>query len=203
LDSLALTDQSAICDIDELYTSLADRLERLVRVDVRASDALIEDACQFAWIRLVHHRHRVNREAALSWLVRTAVREAFKLIRRESRELSLDGAIESAGEGGLSSAGVLVPGPEQLYEQHERLHALRALPERQQRFLWLHGLGLSYDEMARHENCTLRTVERQLLRATHAARELMETEEGITARRANPRPCPALAASGAGPAESA
>ncbi|MBV8956985.1 MAG: sigma-70 region 4 domain-containing protein, partial [Solirubrobacterales bacterium] len=35
----------------------------------------------------------------------------------------------------------------------------------QQRILWLHALGLTYAEIADYEGCTLRTVERQLLRA--------------------------------------
>ena len=36
-------------DVGELYRSLAGRLEQIVRLDIRASDAVIEDACQFAW----------------------------------------------------------------------------------------------------------------------------------------------------------
>jgi DNA-directed RNA polymerase specialized sigma24 family protein len=47
---------------------------------------------------------------------------------------------------------------------------LRALPIRQQRLLWLHALGLTYTEMAAHEGCTRRTVERQLLRAKRGVR---------------------------------
>jgi RNA polymerase sigma factor (sigma-70 family) len=149
-------------DVGQLYCSLSPQLERIVRLDVNAPDALIEDACQFAWSRLVHHRQRVRRECALSWLARTAVHEALKLIRRQSRELSLDEAAEQVSE---SAATSVAPSPDEVLEQIERLGTLRALPERQQRLLWLRGLGLSYAEMARHEGCTERTVERQLLRA--------------------------------------
>ncbi len=156
-------------DVGELYVSLAGRLEQIVRLYVQASDALIEDACQFAWSRLVHHSSRVRRESALSWLAKTAVHEAFKLIRRDNRELSLDAAVEQAGDAGLCADG---PGPEELLERRERLAAIRALPERQQRLLWLHALGLSYNEMALYTECTPRTVERQLLRAKRAIRLL-------------------------------
>ena len=45
----------------------------------------------------------------------------------------------------------------------------RNLAIRSQRFVWLHALGLSYTEMAAHERCTTRTVERQLV---HARRKL-------------------------------
>ena len=46
---------------------------------------MIEDACQFAWGRLVVHSRRVRAEAALAWLAATAVHEALQLIRRDRR----------------------------------------------------------------------------------------------------------------------
>jgi RNA polymerase sigma factor (sigma-70 family) len=167
LDSLAFTEQLGVGDLGELYAALSGRLERIVRLDVRAPDTVIEDACQFAWSRLVHHQARVRRDAALSWLAKTAVHEAFKLIRREDRELSLDAVLELAGDGVLPTCS---PGPEELFERSSILESIRQLPTRQQRMLWLHALGLSYAEMARHEGCTGRTVERQLLRAKRAVR---------------------------------
>jgi RNA polymerase sigma factor (sigma-70 family) len=158
---------SAALDVGELYVSLSGRLEQIVRLDVRASDAVIEDACQFAWSRLVYHSARVRRESALAWLAKTAVHEAFKLIRRDDRELSLDAAVEQIGDGTLCTNR---PGPQELLENRERLQAIRALPERQQRLLWLHALGLSYTEMALYTGYTRRTVERQLLRAKRSIR---------------------------------
>jgi RNA polymerase sigma factor (sigma-70 family) len=154
-------------DVDETYRALSARLEQIVRFDVRAPDPVIEDACQFAWSRLIDHADRVRREAVLSWLVKTAVHEAFKLIRRANRCLSLEAALESGGE----LVATETPGPEQLLEQRERLESIRELSQRQQRFLWLHGLGLSYVEIALHAGCTERTVERQLLRAKQRIRE--------------------------------
>ncbi|MGO9498131.1 MAG: RNA polymerase sigma factor [Solirubrobacteraceae bacterium] len=154
-------------DVGELYGALADRLERIVRLDVRASDAVIEDACQVAWVRLLHHRQRVHRETVMAWLARTAVREAVRLLRRDRREASLEGVIEADVE--LPSMIVLTT-PHELFEQRERLQQTGRLPERQQRLVWLHALGLTYVEMAAHEGCSLRTVERQLLRANAALR---------------------------------
>jgi RNA polymerase sigma factor (sigma-70 family) len=154
-------------DVAELYCALSGRLEQLVRLDVRAPEQVIEDACQFAWSRLVHHADRVRREAALSWLAKTAVHEALKLIRREGRELSLDAELEHGG-GWMLRGGA--PSPDELVEQRERLETIRILPERQQRLLWLHALGLSYTEIALYAGCTPRTVERQLLRAKRAVR---------------------------------
>ena len=153
-------------DIAELYTSLAGRLERIVRVGVRAPDAVIEDACQFAWSRLVLHRANVRTEAVLSWLSRTAMREAVRLVKRESREASLDCLLDALADPPVAPAS----DPYELMQTRERLALLRLLPERQQRLLWLHGVGLSYAEMASHERCTRRTVERQLLRAKRSIR---------------------------------
>jgi len=105
----------------------------------------------------------------LSWLTRTAIHEAFKLIRREGRELSLEATLELAGDAALA---LRVPGPDELAEQAERLDGIRKLSRRQQRMVWLHGLGLSYAEIAVYEGCTTRTVERQLLRAKRSLRQI-------------------------------
>jgi RNA polymerase sigma factor (sigma-70 family) len=155
-------------DVGELYGSLARRLEQIVRLDVRASDVVIEDACQFAWCRLLHHSQRVHRETVMAWLARTAVHEALKLLRRDHRELSLNVVLEDGDE----PAWAVDPAtPEQQLECRERIGELRGLPRRQQRVVWLHAFGLSYTEMATHEGCTPRTVDRQLLRARQAIRD--------------------------------
>jgi RNA polymerase sigma factor (sigma-70 family) len=154
------TATAGVGDVGELYGLLARRLERIVRLYVHAPDVVIEDACQFAWSRLLHHGHRIHRETVMSWLARTAVHEAFKLLRRDGRELPLEAANDEAMKATLS----------ELIECHERLAELGRLPERQQRAVWLHALGCSYAEIASHEGCTLRTVERQLLRARKTIR---------------------------------
>lgn len=153
--------------VAELYRELAERLQQIVRFDVRAPESVVEEACQFAWGRLMDHRHRVRRESALSWLARTAVREALKLHARAGRCVSLDVALD--GEQGAEVPALA--GPEESFERRERLQSIRQLPQRQQQVLWLHALGLTYNEIACHTGCTTRTVERQLLRARRAVRE--------------------------------
>jgi DNA-directed RNA polymerase specialized sigma24 family protein len=160
--------EAGVGDVGELYGELAKRLEQIVRTGVRAPDPVIEDACQFAWSRLVHHRERVHRDTTLPWLVKTASHEAFKLIRRGGRELSLDAALEASGDAPLHRHA---PGSDELLAARERLAQLDRLPTRQQRLLWLQGLGFSYSEMALRTGDTTRTVERQLLRAKHAVKE--------------------------------
>jgi RNA polymerase sigma factor (sigma-70 family) len=154
-------------NVGALYARLSRRLEQIVRVHVRAPEPVIEDACQFAWSRLLHRRDDVRQETALAWLAKVAVHEAFKLIRREDRELSLDAALEGA-TGAVPRP--FSPSPDEVAQHRERLAAVGCLPVRQQRIVWLRALGLSYDEMASYEHCTPRTVERQLLRARSSMR---------------------------------
>jgi RNA polymerase sigma factor (sigma-70 family) len=151
-------------DVGELYGLLAPRLEQVVRLVVRAPDVVIEDACQIAWSRLLRHHERVQRDTVMSWLLRTAVREALKLSRRHHRELPLEATTEQSMPPAHAT-------PVQLIECRERLAELGRLPERQQRAVWLHAFGLNYGEIAVYEGCTLRTVERQLLRARQAIRQ--------------------------------
>jgi RNA polymerase sigma factor (sigma-70 family) len=161
------TVSQAAADLGELYGQLSKRLERIVRRDVRAPDPVIEDACQFAWVTLVSHRDRVRRATTLPWLVKTAQHEAFKLVRRDGRDHSLEATLETAGDAPLR---LTAPDPQELAVAHERLGQLERLPARQQRLMWLQGFGLSYAEMARQTGDTTRTVERQVLRARHAVR---------------------------------
>ncbi len=157
-------------DVDALYRLLALRLARIVRGDVDAPEAVIEDACQFAWSRLICHAGRVRQETALSWLARTAIREAFKLVHRDRREVSLDAAAE---EDHLAATLVApLPGPEEIVEYRSRLELVAGLSARQQRMLWLHASGLSYEEIALSTGATRRTVERQLLRAKRSVRQM-------------------------------
>jgi RNA polymerase sigma factor (sigma-70 family) len=148
-------------DVGQLYASLAGRLQQIVGLDIRAPQAVIEDACQVAWFRLLHHSHRVHRETVLAWLATTAEREALRLLHRGRRELTLDAGV---GVDGRQAT------PHELIERRERLREVERLPERQQRVVWLHAIGLSYAEIALHEGCTRRTVDRQLLRARQALR---------------------------------
>jgi RNA polymerase sigma factor (sigma-70 family) len=162
-------------EVAELYERNAGQVRRQVRSGVTACDAVIDDACQFAWSRLVHRRDRIRGDSVVPWLVTTAVHEAFKLIRRDSRDLSLEILIEQpedvAGARPETDHALSLPisatvrSPEWIVEQRLQLEALGRLPERQRRLLWLQGLGFSYAEMADRTGDTERTVERQLIRA--------------------------------------
>jgi RNA polymerase sigma factor (sigma-70 family) len=153
---------SGITDIAQLYAELSGPLEKIVRSGLHPPEAVLEDACQFAWSRLVHHRGRVRRETVLSWLAITARHEALKLIDREGRESSLEEELQRSG--GLPRA-IDAPFPEDVVLRREQLRRIDTLPRRQQRLMWLMVLGFSRQEIAERERCTVRTLERQLLKA--------------------------------------
>jgi RNA polymerase sigma factor (sigma-70 family) len=162
-------ERSGLGELDRLYVDFASSLELIVRAEVQTSEVVIEDACQAAWTRLVHHRQRIPEEAARGWLTRTAVHEALKLCRRELREAPAEAGVDDRCK---EAARPGAPGPQQLMEQRQRLLFLTCLPQRQQRLVWLRALGFSYQEMAAREGCTSRTVERQLERARRRLRLL-------------------------------
>ena len=91
---------------------------------------MIDDACQFAWIRLLHHRDRVARDRAVSWLITTALHEVFKLVRRAGHDLSLEQLLEETDDLRINRSA---PAPEEAVGARLRLELLRELPERQER----------------------------------------------------------------------
>jgi RNA polymerase sigma factor (sigma-70 family) len=145
-------------EVADLYATQAVRVRRLVHLRLTAPDAVVEDACQVAWLRLVRHRSRVRRQTAASWLVRVAAREALRLMDLGDRDRPLE-ELEADDSG--RAPDVI----EAFADRHERLGAIDRLPERQQRLVWLQGLGFSYSEMAGVTGDSPRTVQRQLLRA--------------------------------------
>jgi RNA polymerase sigma factor (sigma-70 family) len=157
---------TADLDVAQLYRALASQLTRIVKLDTDASDLVVEDACQHAWDRLIGEASSPRREAVLSWLATTAVREANRLAQRDDREPLLADT-DAAGSHAASA-----PACDYVAERREQLKLVCQLPERQQRLLWLQALGLSYDEMAAYTGCTRRTVERQVLRARQRLRAL-------------------------------
>ena len=150
----------AIADVARAHREWSSSLEHVVRSLVRDSDPVVEDACQVAWLRLVLHRARVREETAFGWLAQTAIHEAFKLSERSARDLSLDYELEQGAD-----PVALTPEPWERLAERERITQVRTLAVRSQRFVWLQALGFSYTEMAAHEHCTTRTVDRQISRA--------------------------------------
>jgi RNA polymerase sigma factor (sigma-70 family) len=156
-------------DLDALYRQLAPMLERLVARNISAPPALIEDACQFAWSSLLVRRDQVVQGRELGWLLTTASREVLRQLRAGRRELSIDlpDTGPAAAEAAADVTRLTLPDPLQVVTQRERLAQIHSLPLRQQRMVWLHGLGYDYEEISEETGDSCRTVQRQLLRAKH------------------------------------
>jgi RNA polymerase sigma factor (sigma-70 family) len=157
-------------DTARLFAQHRRRLPRLLRRRVKASEAVIEEACQLAWLRLVEHAAEVPAGAVLPWLFITSRNAAVKQLQREARVVSLEELFEADADRVVE----MRPAVGELVELRESIRAIDRLPLRQQRSVWLRAFGLSYVEAARYEACTRRTMERQLLFARQSLRALEE-----------------------------
>jgi RNA polymerase sigma factor (sigma-70 family) len=155
-------------ELSDLFRRCGSQLSRLIGRVVEAPPALVEDACQTAWIRLAV-QPGVPREQSFSWLTTTALREARRLATQAAREVSLESL--DSGDGHITRAEVC-EGPHESVVEQLRVQAVRRLTPRQQRVVWLQALGCSYDEIATLTGCSHRTVHRQLVRARARLRAL-------------------------------
>lgn len=151
-------------DEAELFGRHNEHLVRSVRHAVCASDALIEDACSFAWMQLI--RCQPRRETAFAWLRMVAIREAWALSRRERRALSLDEPGDGDGGGLVDTiAGVDL---DATVEARDALRCVAALRPLHRRTFARHVAGLSYEEIAVETGQTWRQVSRHLTRSREA-----------------------------------
>jgi len=130
-------------DEAELHDRHHRDLIRAVSRHVNAGAALIEDACQHAWLQLL--RHQPDRASVFPWLYVVAVHEAYRLSTLERRDLRLEAlATGSAWETFIAGSVTL----EDQLEALEALRALAGLPDRQRRDLALFVAGYKYREIA-------------------------------------------------------
>jgi RNA polymerase sigma factor (sigma-70 family) len=152
-------------DEQELFRSLSKRLLRSVGWAVNAPEAIVEEACAFAWQRLIECQPE-RTERIFAWLRKVAIHEAWRLVRRERVAVRLD---EPASDGGGLEVHELVPDEraslESYLEAVEALEQVAALPPRQRRLFALQIAGLSYAETSALTGDSVRTVDRQLRRA--------------------------------------
>jgi RNA polymerase sigma factor (sigma-70 family) len=146
--------------ISDLYAQHAAKIQRLV---ARHADGDVQDACQTAWERLLTHPEvDLNGQGVIRWLVITATREAWKRSPyKQELPFSGVGTEDGAFDRAASTANPLTV----VLERDDARRRLGGLTDRERRYLALKSLGLSYAEIAHETGTTIRTVERQLLRA--------------------------------------
>jgi RNA polymerase sigma factor (sigma-70 family) len=150
-----------------LFRQLQPRLRTQVGWIVRTSSENIEDACAFAWLQLL--RNPPAEDATYNWLLKVAIRKALKLNLQSRRTRSLDADPHSDDRLELSDER------RDLRLRIDVLDAMAAVAEanltaRQREILALQVVGFGYDEIASITGDTIRTVERQLLRAREKLR---------------------------------
>src|SRR5215211_4024040 len=120
-------------DESELYLLHHERLVRAVARVVNAPAALVEDACQTAWLVLLH-RQPDRGPTLFGWLRTVAMREAYRLSREERRHARLEDLAEGAQWEALVGEG---PSLEDAVEARRALAVLAALPQVQREDLAL------------------------------------------------------------------
>ena len=127
------------------WEALVRRYQRLVYAIPRRaglSEDQSADVFQTVFARLVEHLDRIEQPGRIkAWLVTTAQREAWRLVRRESATLSLDGGDSGESQAGLDRLRDNALLPDQVVLRLEQQHAVRmaveALDERCRRLLTL------------------------------------------------------------------
>jgi RNA polymerase sigma factor (sigma-70 family) len=157
-------------DEADLYLLHHEHLVRSVARTVGAPRALIEDACQTAWLILL--RRQPDRTRVFGWLRTVAVREAYRLCGADRRDVRLD----VLGADGRWRGGESIEDPRACVERQvtarAALQRLAELPPRQRRLFALQVAGFTYRETAAVTGDSVRTVDRQLRRAhAHVQRQ--------------------------------
>ena len=161
-------------DVGALFARYHHKLRNRVRAIVRTSDANVEDACMYAWLQFLSDELD-GRSVGTSWLTTVAIREAVKLDRAERRDLPA---------ASPSAEAVDRADPRDHYAARDLVAYAAAvirdagLTGRQLQIISLQLWGLSYEQIAANTGDSLRTVERQVLRANHKIAEVLEHQGG-------------------------
>ncbi len=159
-------------DEEELFRRHHRPLVRAVARSVNASQELIEDACQGAWLVLL--RLQPERTPALfAWLRTVAVHEAYRLSRQEWRDVRLE---DLGGDQGWEPLLGAAQPLDDLLEARRALATLASLPDRQREDLTLVIGGYSYREIAQRAASGTRSINNVNKRLTKARARIRRLE---------------------------
>jgi RNA polymerase sigma factor (sigma-70 family) len=154
-------------DEEQLYRDHHRRLVSSVGWAVNADPALIEDACAFAWRQLLETQPERG-ERIYGWLRTVAIREAWRLARRETRDDRLDGLPGGVWEQQFATE----IGLEEQVRAREALRALTRLHPHERRYMELRVAGYRYRELCDRCGTTYTHVNRWVTRANRRLRRL-------------------------------
>ena len=168
--------------IAAFYSRHADRLRRVVAVNVHAPEQTIEDACQNAWAILLRHPEVTLEHGAVAGLATVAIRDAWRLASR-ARELPVGAYLPGDPEPGIASeppANTSDPADRALVrEQHaQRVNDFARLKPREREALYLKALG--QQEIAALTNASFTAVNRRINEGRARLRKLARERDTQT-----------------------
>ena len=163
-------------DEHELFVKYADKLHAHVKRTVRTTPEIIDDACAFAWMKLVSNQP--DRATIFPWLSVVARNKAIELDRMSHRTLGIDAillaeTLVSRDRGASTKQGLL--------EVEERLSQLNP---RQRAMVFLQAAGWRYSEIAEDMGVSQSRVNGVLVQAREKFRQMDLREMEPTGPRA-------------------
>ena len=114
--------------VAELYGALAASLRRIVAGQVTAPEAVIEDACQFAWSTLVRHREHVRRADRAGLAGQDRAARGVQADPRGAPGAVARRALRACRRPLAPCHGRVTPSVEEQVEQRARLASLGSCP---------------------------------------------------------------------------
>jgi RNA polymerase sigma factor (sigma-70 family) len=155
-------------EYEEAFRSLQAQVQRIVASKVFAPEAVIEDACAFAWMQAWRYARTLDAEPRVlrAWLVLVATREAW--LRNSELE---------AGAADISEIEVAAPARDEVAASETRRRALDmigSLPPQQARVVSLWAVGYSYEEITEILGISYTAVNKALTKAKARLRKRSE-----------------------------
>jgi DNA-directed RNA polymerase specialized sigma24 family protein len=170
--------------VGAFYARQAPRLRRIVAARVIADEHTIEDACAYAWERLVGDDEIALDRRGLAWLAMVAIREGWRLTAAIRRECPVSADDAATTEGRLETVR---PGVEEdalaAFEHRQRVMSFRTLKARERRELFLQAVGYRYEEIAAMTGASYTAVNRRL---AEGRAQLRRRERDRTSASAGP-----------------
>ena len=163
-------------DEEELFQRYADRLRRVTQVSVNTTREIVDDACAFAWMKLITNQPR--RETVFAWLRTVARNEAIRLDGIARGISSID-----TGPAPTETAATRnrVETTQAMLELRERLEEL---PAREREVVLLQAAGWRYQELAEFLDVSDTRINQLLARASARMREMDIRDHDVTSPRA-------------------
>jgi DNA-directed RNA polymerase specialized sigma24 family protein len=167
--------------ITRFYLGHADRLRRSIAHKARGlDDAIIDDACAFAWELLCRRPYiDLDRYQAYWWVYKVALRQAWAIARARRREQPI-GGLNGVDEDHLEPLDLDSDVADVVAERVEHAsmrQVLGRLHWRERRELALFAYGLSYEEIATITGTSYTAVNRWMARGRNALRAARASDQ--------------------------